>query len=220
MNRSDAQRCIATILESRQPDDRRKAISRLAQTKYIKEQDSVDALAAVAVHDHSISVRRSALFALARSENEKACSVFVDLLKVEPRAQMTDATEGVREAAAIGLVKSIQTGCCNDAMEEKVVETAIAALGSDRSRNVRLAAAEVLGYFARKDVLHSLIIALEQRDFGVCYEAEKSLTRLTGRTYDHDPVAWREFLENNDDPFAEKGMVENQDSGKKWYKWW
>ncbi|MHC4065717.1 MAG: hypothetical protein ACYSUI_14635 [Planctomycetota bacterium] len=57
-------------------------------------------------------------------------------------------------------------------------------------------------------MLSPLIDALEQRDFGVVYESERSLMRLTGRTFEYDAPGWREWLAQTEDPFADAGRLD------------
>ena len=76
----------------------------------------------------------------------------------------------------------------------------------DEDRNVRLEAARGLGCLgADRTTLDVLVAALSDRDFGVVYESEQSLIRLTGMTFDYDPQAWTDWLGNTPDPFALAG---------------
>ncbi len=77
-----------------------------------------------------------------------------------------------------------------------------------------------MGYFPRPDALEALLQALEQRDFGVCHAAEQSLMRLTGRTFNHDPLAWKAFIEEADDPFAQRGALDDELKGNTGGAWW
>jgi hypothetical protein len=92
-------------------------------------------------------------------------------------------------------------------------------IAEDHSRDNRQVAARILGYCLERSVLETLIAALDQRDFGVVYEAERSLMRLTGRTFHHDSVQWQEWLAQTENPFAEAGKLDHElDRGPK--GWW
>jgi hypothetical protein len=68
----------------------------------------------------------------------------------------------------------------------------------------------VLGYLRDEEALHALIAGLDQGDFGVQYECERSLMRMTGHTHDHDPWEWRQWVALTDDPFADAGRLDHE----------
>ena len=216
----DAAYYVGQALENPSPDLRRRAINRLGQTRYVTDPAVQEALALVAKTDRSQSVRTAAVSALSESTPHPACASLVEILRSNAdQTGVAPPSAAVRAAAVKGLLCFAKAGGCPAGLENEIIDTGVRLLRSDRSRNVRLAVAQLLGYFPRPDVLHELIAALEQRDFGVCHEAERSLMRLTGRTFDHDPRAWREFLDDSEDPCCERGKLDHRldPPRRKWF---
>lgn len=71
-----------------------------------------------------------------------------------------------------------------------VPETAARILTTEPSPDARLVAARLLGEFSLREAVVTRVRAMTQLDFGVVYEAEKSLYKLTGRRFDCDPIRW------------------------------
>ena len=216
----DAAYYVAQALEDPRPDQRRRAINRLGQTRYVTDAAVQKAIALVAKTDQSQSVRTAAVSALSKSTADTACASLVEILRSNTdQTGVAPPSAAVRAAAVKGLLGFAKAGGCPAELENEMVDTGVRLLRSDRSRNVRLAVAQLLGYFPRPEVLHELVAALEQRDFGVCHEAERSLMRLTGRTFDHDPRAWRDFLDDSEDPCAERGKLDHRldPPRRKWF---
>ncbi len=214
---TDVAGCVQRMLESEQPDDRRAAINELTESRQVHDSGVIEALVAVAENDRSHSVRRAALIALGYSDSQKACQCFLNILRLDPVSIGADPMSDVREAAITSLLIHLSNGEDCEEQSEELASAAVKLLGSDRNRNVRVTAAQVLAYYPRRDVLYGLADALEQRDFGVCFEAAKSLQLLTGQNHGHDPDSWRSFIDRAEDPFADRGRGDRPDEGKPWY---
>jgi hypothetical protein len=119
------------------------------------------------------------------------------------------ASTEVREQALAAAAALLDSGQLAEGHREHLAEAAMSLLMTDRSRNIRLTSAQVLGYCPDREVFDPLIGALRQRDFGVVYESERSLMRLTGRTFDHDPNRWEKWLSETSDPFADSGKLDH-----------
>jgi hypothetical protein len=223
MTEEDAGEYVVQALENPSPDARRHAINRLGASRYVHQPSVLKALSLIARTDASQSVRTAALMAMGRASDPIVAETAVDILQAcvtgEARP-MPD--ELVRTEAVNNLTELSRKGMLPADVDDRVVSLGVELLQSDRSRNVRLAAAQLLGYCPRKQALFALADALDQRDFGICYEAERSLMRLTGRTFKHDAVAWRRFITSTDNPFAERGKLDDQlePRERKWYEMW
>ncbi len=69
------------------------------------------------------------------------------------------------------------------------------ATGNDEDADVRAAAANALGQYARRDVFDTLVIALDDPDAGVAREARGVLAGLTGQDVGDDPRAWLDLAD-------------------------
>jgi len=78
-------------------------------------------------------------------------------------------------------------------------------LNRDMESEIRSRAAEALGNFPNRRAVQALIAALDDDDFGVIYQAEQSLRKLTGQDFADDAGRWNEWLIGMKDPFAQSG---------------
>ena len=221
---ADAYDYLTKALQSELPDVRREAIREIARSRYATHEVVVRALATIALTDPSPSVQCAALAALRAAGGPEAAEAVLAVLEQEPGAGeapwIGPRGANVRLAAlrtALTLVADQQL-----APENRAALQALAArlIREDPSRDIRQCSARVLGYCPHADTLEPLIDALQQRDFGVVYEAEQSLMRLTGRTFDYDAVAWREWLTGTDQPFADAGRLDHlvEPPPKNWWQ--
>ncbi|HUU82398.1 MAG TPA: hypothetical protein VM243_02735 [Phycisphaerae bacterium] len=209
---ADAVRYLNQALESELPDDRRDAVDQVARTRYLNHDVVLNALATIARTDGSPAVRCAALVAMRRSQNPRVAATLVEVLEQSstdperPTAFPPSADirlEALRTAIALAGQSHLPAE-----QQPTLRDMAVRLIGQERSRDIRQAAACLLGYCRDRVVLEPLIAALEQRDFGVVYQSERSLMRLTGQTFDYDPVGWRAWLEQTQDPFAEAGKLD------------
>ncbi len=212
LSESDAAAFLQQAMEAPNADDRREAIVQLCRTKYIARNTVVRGLCVVAETDTSDIVRRTAIGGLARSGRAEALPTLVAILAREeerdPRGRAAAGT--VRSEAAGALLCLIHDGVNVSRHATAIRPAAIQALASDPSRETRMRAAELLGYLPDRETLDALVSGLEQSDFGVVLECERSLMRMTGHTHHHDPLAWRAWLAEASDPFADAGRLDAQ----------
>lgn len=212
MNEADCAACLEVALDGDSADARREAVVHLAKTPYLTKDVVLRALATVARNDSSPSVRYAAVRALAQSGAPEAAEPLIQIAasssisraETDPRSDdlRWAALDGLDELITLDAVAPVQLHSCRAAAENLV--------NRHRSRNVRVSAARLLGHFQERSALEALIEALEQRDFGVVYESERSLIHLTGQRFDHDARAWRDWLAATDDPFAGAGQRDDE----------
>jgi len=220
LDRNEAVELARQGMEAPQPDERRQAVARLAESRWVGDPEIVRTLGLIATRDHSSTVRTVAVVALGRAETPEACAASVALLPEEDTPRDRLPAESVRTEALKNLDRCVKLDLLSPSEVDTVRLGAMRMLSSDLSRNVRLASARLLGYFPQREVLTALVNALEQRDFGICHEAERSLNRLTGQSFDHDPVAWRAYLLQTSQPFAVTASSHEQaDDDTGWFDW-
>jgi HEAT repeat protein len=206
-------------MEAEHPDQRRAAINRLASSHHAGDANVVRAMDLIARSDHSPSARTAAVVALGKADTSEACTAAAGLIPDEP----ADLPANLHEAMRTELMRTLTACAAGDHFEPAADERAFAAgsqvLRADPSRHARLEAARLLGYFPKPESLETLIAGLEQRDFGVCYHAEASLQRLTGQSFDHDPVAWRAYLAKTSDPFTSPTEEHPVSPAERWFGW-
>jgi len=219
---ADAACYLSGALEGDNPDVRRDQIVQLSKTRWVGRDTVVRGLALVARTDSSPSVRCAAIRGLGASRTPGAIEPLLGILAADggrdPAVVAPDATVRWDSVAVLSqlLAARVDVGSNGDAVRT----TAIRLLGNDPSRDVRIVAAELLGSFQEREVLDALIAALDQRDFGVVYECERSLMRITGQSHDYDPVAWRQWLQQADNPFADAGRLDDKLSRRQpnWFR--
>jgi HEAT repeat protein len=208
---ADAVKYLQRALESELPDERREAIDRIARTRHLKHEVVLGALSTIAATDPSPAVRCSAVAALRRSEDPAIAATLVRILdqpSTDLRPTPLPPSADVRLEAMRAAVALAELDLLPEEQQPALRDVAVRLVGQERSRDTRQASAKFLGYCRDRAVLEPLIDALTQRDFGVVYESERSLMRLTGRSFDYDPTSWRGWLEQVDDPFAEAGKLD------------
>lgn len=208
----DAAGYLCQALEAENPDRRREAIVRLSKTRHVNRDTVLRGFALIAETDPSSSVRCAAIRGLGKSCSPQAIEPLLRVLAADgERDPGVVAPEAlVRWDAVTVSVDLIKVGVDVGEHRDAVRTAAVRLLETDPSRDVRISAAELLGFFSDAGALDALIGGLKQRDFGVVCECERSLMRITGRTHDHDPVAWADWLHRTDDPFADVGRLDGQ----------
>lgn len=211
---------LVIALDGPLPDERREAVNHIALTRHLTHQVVLEGLGTIARTDTSDQVRCSALMALHQSGDPHAAETYLAILAPEEsKHQARVASAPIRRDALAGAVALLRKGELPPEWHPVLREAAIDLLANDRSRDIRIYVARVLGFLPDSSVLEPLIAALDQRDFGVVYQAERSLMRLTGFTFDHDAIAWRKWLATTQEPFAEAGRLDHELDPKEKH-WW
>jgi HEAT repeat protein len=220
LDQEDAAQLAVQALEADQPDDRRMAVNRLGRSKFVGDDEIIRTLGVIARNDLSVSVRLAAIVALGRADTAEACATCTLLLPDGDASTKHFSPEDVRAELLISLEDCAARDLLTAQQVQYIGDMAIWLLQNDVSGRVRTAAARLLGYYPHRDALQALIHALEHRDFGVCHAAELALQRLTGRSFDHDPQAWRAYVASADDPFAEPVVPAGPRGGlASWFDW-
>lgn len=174
---------LVNQLGSEDPDLRRDAIERLSREDWGREGPFPKTYAAFA-QDEDHTVRSAALRALARCGTSEYIKDVIDALE--------DREPSVRWDAAAAL---------DSLFHADAIAPLSRSATSDRSSQVRVAAARALRHYHRADVLEMLLLCLNDRDLAVRHQAGESLSELTGEDAGTDPLAWVRVLSAKADPF-------------------
>ncbi len=215
LNEKDAARLVRRAYLGENSDERRRAVTELARPKLMRLPSTVAALCNVARTDESESVRCAAVRAL-RSQPDAQTSETLLLLLGAGSGETGARLPGdqLRFEAIEALGHYSEKGALNRGQTQSLQEAAIRLLASDPSRDVRLASARLLGSFPTRRTLDALVAALGQTDYGVVFEAERSLTRLTGKSHNHEAAQWKTWLAQTDEPLARRAIVTKKPKGE------
>ncbi|GJM26775.1 MAG: hypothetical protein DHS20C16_31900 [Phycisphaerae bacterium] len=221
LTRGDVEHYITVATNDPSADERRNAIHRLGESKQLTEPPVIEALIDIANQDESEPVRSAAMLALDQSRMPESCDTAIAILETDRDAKLPADNAAVRSMA----LKTVRRCIDEDRVSSDQLAPSVGLAGqvveNDRSRHVRLEAVRMLGCFPERQSLDILIAALSQRDFGICYEAEKSLHRLTGESYDCNADDWRNFVSGVADPFANAptDAPPEEPAKRSWFKW-
>ncbi|CAN5533283.1 hypothetical protein BH09PLA1_BH09PLA1_18480 [soil metagenome] len=168
------------------PDERREGINELVSRPYGRVQPYTDQYSNIAQSDADYLVRATAIRALNRARHRESTPLFINALN--------DDSDLVRLEGAKALVNM---------PDDKAVPGLVKLVtNANENRDVRIAAAEALKYYRNVEVARALISQLGGREFGLSWQAHRSLVRLTGRDMRYDEGAWLTYLANPDKPFG------------------
>ena len=203
LTQNDVARYLIEALEHERPDARRAAIVRVTQTRHAQREFVVETLCTIARTDTSPMVRCAAIRALSNQPNPTSAETLAEIVATfDSQSTIRLPAPQVRADALAALCRLALEDRLDGETERMARQAAIQLLGSHESRDVRIVAAQFLGSCPDAASLSALIASLDQRDFGVVYQAERALNRLTGRTFDHDSQAWEEWKVSESDPFV------------------
>ena len=202
-------------------DERRGAIHRLGESKHLTDARVIQTLIDVANQDESEPVRSAAMLVLDQSQTPESCDTALSIVQADVDRKLPADNASVRSMALKTIRNCIETDRTPAEQLAPSVNLAGQIVENDRSRHVRLEAVRMLGCFPTRQSLDILILALKQRDFGICYEAEKSLHRLTGESYDCNAEDWQHFVSGVADPFANAPADAGAQKSEKrsWFNW-
>jgi len=187
-------------MKSSDADTRYKTLVELAKSKAFRDDWAIRAITVCAQTDPSPSVRALAVHNLGRIGDSRVLATLVEALE--------DRDDKVRLEASWGLS---QMNIVDSGAEPKVIQNAqkalLLSLSGDTCLDVRINSARSLGQFKDKGVLMALIAALKDTDFAVRYEAELSLVKLTGCTFQGSPGRWVAWIQETKEPFKNAGQV-------------
>ncbi len=160
------------------PDERRKGIATLVNWDFGKSAPYTTRYDEIARRDPDPLVRATAIRALNRARHAESDPTFV--------AALADPEADVRLEA----VKALNR------MPTKDAAAPLIKLLSDPNQpaDVRIASAEALGHYETLDVARALVAQLNGRDFGVAWQARRSLKQMLGQDFRYDEPAWLSYL--------------------------
>ena len=221
--RTPQQNMIIAVSDS-DPDLRRDAVARVANSKQTDREWAIKGFIAIALLENDPQARCVAIRALGRLADARAVETMLKLLNhtEQPVEEVRPPQAICRWDAMAALADLLAAGNVPDDLFDAVKATQLKGLKTDEDRHVRAAAARGLGTYFETDVVRALIDALNDLDFAVAHECESSLVRLTGRSNSCDRMLWNAWYEKNrDDLFAHAGEMpasRRRPYGNRWEK--
>ena len=195
-------------LEAPGADDRRKGVVGLSDSRDGQADWAMKVYDTVARTDRDTMVRCAAVRAMAPGAGAAQIPTMIKLLgsTTQRSADCRAASAALRWEAAKLLLQIVRNYSYDESQRPQIVSALLDRLARDSDRNVRLTAIETLAYFAERPIPDALVDAMEGDDFAIQHAAEESLIALTGQTHHHDTKAWRKWLAEAQDPFANAGQ--------------
>ena len=187
-------------------DERRTAVVQVSRSSQHDADWARAGYRAIALLDSDTQTRCAALRALSETNDPNALTVALNVLDPNgPSADRVRPADGPVRADATLLISS---RCARHVPPETQLPRVRAVLTGlvlqDPERNVRIPAAQGLGRLpGDAATVATLIRGLRDSDFGVVYECESSLVRLTGVTHNCEPTAWEAWQTANADKLFE-----------------
>lgn len=178
-------RAARNLLDPKDPDNRREGLYYLAKRPFGRQEPYTKRYAQMAEADPDFTVRAAAVRALNWARQSQYTSIYISLL--------ADKSAWVRLEAC----KALANLPDNSAMTPLIRRMEDA----DEDRDVRIAAADALRNFRTGPAGQALVRMLGERDFGVAWQARRSLRLMTGRDFGYSQSAWLEHLARSDKPF-------------------
>jgi len=160
------------------PDIRREGIIELVQTDYGKKPPYTERYKQIAISDPDWLVRQTAIRALNIARDKSATEVFIKSLSDDDshvRMEAAKALTNVPDAGSIGPLLRVMNG----ATEEK---------------DARIAATIALKKYKNLEVARALANNLDNREFGIAYQARESLINLTGKDFRFNQGQWLDYI--------------------------
>lgn len=202
------QTALPEDLSKSNADDRREAVTRLAEGPEYARAEVFAVLDAVARTDPMDQIRCIAIRGLSRYKDDRPVGTLLAVLQAsKPGESALAATDDTRWEALRALAELDQRKALASTQRDLARDLAIRMAEFDSSRSVRITATEMLGCFRDRAVLSPLIRLLREKDFAIAERAELSLIALTGTTHDFDADAWESWVAATPDPFAKAGQI-------------
>ena len=191
------------------PDVRREAVGRIAESKKHDQEWAIKGFVAIALLENDPQARCVAVRALGRTGDRRAVETCLKILnyREHPPAEVRPPDDLCRWDATASLA-DLSASSLPEESRSEALETFVGRLRSDPDRHVRIAAARGLQHFAEIEAIRGLIEGLRDEDFAVAHQCEYSLAWLTGTTHDCDPYLWEQWLaEHEQGAFAQVGVL-------------
>lgn len=178
---------LLVSLASEDADLRRHGVMMLGHKKFSDFETTPELLASVAMTDSDPLVRATAVQTLSPFHG------YPDIIKVYKKTAVDDSPL-VRQATMeeLRLYRS----------REETLGILVERIEEDPEADVKGPAADILGFYRDRKALNALLVGLGDDDFQVSYSSRQSLQRLTGQDFGYDGLIWRQWIEQEDDPFA------------------
>jgi hypothetical protein len=168
------------------PDHRRSGIIYLSDRSPGRHDPYAKQYLTMARSDADPAVRSMAIRALNRARDKRAIPIFL--------AALDERNESVRLEGAKGLA---------NIPDPSAVAPLIRHLDfADENVDVRVACADALRMYRTPEVAQALVRALRDRNFGIAWQARKSLQLMTGKDFRYDTAAWLTYLSGTNKPFG------------------
>ena len=168
------------------PDSRRQGMAKLVQKDFARKDPYTTRYRQIFLGDEDPLVRAMAIRALNVSRDAGASDLYVKALL---DGDLLVRLEGAKALANMP--------------DDDAIDPLLKVLSApDEDQDVRIAAARALRYYQRRDVARALVAVLDQRPFGVAWQARRSLKRITGVDYAYDDTSWLEYISNPAQPLG------------------
>lgn len=200
---------VKMALESPHPDERRRGVVGLSQSRDASADWALRIYDKVARSDTDPGVRCAALRAMEQIADPQSQATALVVLQSErdPADGVVTAPASVRWSAA-RVLHSIAKTSGGETDSKSGVATALEnAIRSEPDLQSRITMIDTLGYYRIRSVPSVLVEVLGDEDFAIRRAAESSLVALTGVTHNYDVAAWKAWLAKTRDPFAAAGQT-------------
>lgn len=168
------------------PDNRRLGISELAKKDFARKPPYTTRYQQIYQSDPDPMVRAMAIRSLNVSRDESASALYIRALND------VDTQVRLEGAKALGNMP-------NDGGIDGLLKLLNAP---EESQDVRIAAAAALRHYHRRDVATALVGLLDERQFGIAWQARRSLKTIAGVDYAYDAPAWLQYISNPTQPLG------------------
>jgi hypothetical protein len=151
----------------------------------------------IAQSDPNDTVRAMAIRALNISRDQTATPIFIAALDDDSDLVRLEAAKALANIPDPNAIPALLR--CLEGRREDLPQ---ARNETQESKDVRIAAADALRHYHTLEVARSLVNQLDQRDFGIAWQSNRSLMALTGRNFWYDESAWLQFLTGPEKPFG------------------
>jgi hypothetical protein len=207
--RRTPQQYMLIAVSDADPDLRREAVAKVAESKKFDEEWAIKGFIAIALLENDAQARCVAVRGLGRSRDARAAETCLKILNYRdyPPAEVRPPDDLCRWDATASLAE-LSAEPLTDELRAKALETFLDRLKADPDRHVRLSAARGLQHYPDIQAVRRLIEGLRDEDFAVVHQCEYSLAWLTGVTHDCDPYRWEQWLAANEqEAFARNGEL-------------
>lgn len=187
---------VRDMFESPDPDARRQAIEKLSSHDWGLRDPYLKGYSLKA-QDENAAVRSAAIRALGKAGDTRYAPAVIVALR--------DRAPAVRGDAAVALDWMPSPDAVTPLMQ---------SAAKDESLDVRMNSCRALRHYPRRDVLETLLAAMDDSDFGVRFQAAQSLKEMTGEDGGTDSAVWRDRLGKRADPF-----VWRKAEPRPWWDW-